>query len=118
LAGRRRILYLEYDPQLAGRRHALLVAAGHSVGVVMSARQALNVIGSEMFDLVLLSHTIPTTEIGEVARALRARNQRVPILIAAQDGSATEAASPNEEPRQHEELLTTIASLLHRNRSL
>jgi DNA-binding response OmpR family regulator len=114
MSGKRRILYLEYDPHIAGQRHALLVAAGHSVGVVMSARQALNIIGSEVFDLVLLSHTIPAKELGDVARALRSKNRRVPILMVSEKGSAAEAADGGfTAATKQDELLTSIASLLH-----
>ena len=109
-----RLLYVEYDPIIAGMRHAILVAAGYMVGVVLSAQQALNVVGSEAFDLVILSHTIPLAELNQIAIHVRARRSNLPILMIA-NGQATHTDLANAflpEPHHSQELVDAIELLL------
>src|SRR5919109_3673036 len=111
-----RILYVEYDPVIAGMRHALLVAAGYTVGVVLSVQQALNVVGSEAFDLVVLSHTIPLADLNQIAIHTRARRSNLPILmIADSEVVPTDLANAFlHEPHHSQELVNAIDSLLLR----
>ena len=109
-----RILYVEYDPIIAGMRHAILVAAGYMVGVVLSAQQALKLVGSEAFDVVILSHTIPLAELNQIAIHVRARRSNLPILMIA-NGETTHSDLANSSlPQAHhsQELIDAIDSLL------
>ena len=81
MAINKRILYVEYDPRAAGRRHALMVAGGYTVGVVMSSHQAVQIVGSEFFDLLVLSETIPEADLERIARASHVRVPRLPVLL-------------------------------------
>jgi len=109
-----RILYVEYDPIIAGMRHAILVAAGYMVGVVLSAQQALKLVGSEAFDVVILSHTIPLAELNQIAIHVRARRSNLPILMIA-DGETTGSDLANSflpETHHSQELIDAIDALL------
>lgn len=96
---KKRILYVEYDPRTAGKRHALMVAAGYTVGVVMSSRQAMQILGSDFFDLLVLSDTIPPVELEQIASATRARVPKLPLLLLTADsGGAALEAFQHQEP--------------------
>jgi DNA-binding response OmpR family regulator len=81
VASKKRILYVEYDPRTAGRRHALMVAAGYTVGVVMSSHQAVQIVGCELFDLLVLSETLPEADLERISRASHARLPQLPVLL-------------------------------------
>jgi CheY-like chemotaxis protein len=81
MGAKKRILYIEYDPLVAARCHALLVAGGYMVGVVMSGRQALNILKSDIFDLLIVSNTIPAAELDEIAVATRNHAPQLPLLL-------------------------------------
>lgn len=111
VASKKRILYVEYDPRIAGRRHALMVAAGYTVGVVMSSHQAVQIVGCELFDLLVLSETLPEADLERIARASHMRVPRLPVLLltAAAESEALELVL---ESLSEESLLEQIKQML------
>jgi CheY-like chemotaxis protein len=94
VASKKRILYVEYDPLTAGKRHALMVAAGYTVGVVMSSHQAIQLVGTDFFDLLVLSESIPQMELERISRVSHNRAPKLPLLLlTAQTGMQSEPAA-------------------------
>ena len=58
-----------------------MVAAGYTVGVVMSSHQAVQIVGCELFDLLVLSESLPQTDLERIARASHARVPQLPVLL-------------------------------------
>lgn len=109
VASKKRILYVEYDPRTAGRRHALMVAAGYTVGVVMSSHQAVQIVGCELFDLLVLSETLPESDLERIARASHVRVPQLPVLLLT---TASELKDPAPDSSSEESLLDKIKQML------
>jgi CheY-like chemotaxis protein len=111
VASKKRILYVEYDPRTAGRRHALMVAAGYTVGVVMSSHQAVQIVGCELFDLLVLSENLPEADLERIARASHARVPQLPVLLLTA-GAQMEMEALALESTSEETLLEQIKQML------
>ena len=76
-----RILMIEDDAALARGIAALLRAAGHAVDHVATGEDALEVVSSEPYALVILDVGLPGIDGFTVLEALRRRGDRVPVLM-------------------------------------
>lgn len=76
-----RIMLVEDDRALARGVVALLRGDGHAVDHVESGEDALDLIGSEPYGLILLDLGLPGMSGFDAIRSLRAKGQHVPVLI-------------------------------------
>lgn len=76
-----RILLVEDEAHLARPLQFNLEHEGYQVRSTPSGRKALDLLASERFDLVLLDLMIEEMDGFEVARQIRQRDQRLPILM-------------------------------------
>ena len=82
-----RILIVEDDAPLARSIAALLRGAGHAVDHVATGEDALMVLATEPYALVVLDVGLPDLDGFAVLQALRKRGDRVPVLmLTARDG--------------------------------
>ena len=75
-----KILLVEDDPSLQRSATLLLERGGYHVTVAADGAEALDVVGHERFDLVLLDVMLPKVDGFEVCRQVR-RTSRVPIVM-------------------------------------
>jgi two-component system, OmpR family, alkaline phosphatase synthesis response regulator PhoP len=76
-----RILLVEDEIHLARPLQFNLEQEGYSVRCTPSGREALTLLAAEIFDLVLLDLMIEEMDGFEVARQIRRKDQRLPILM-------------------------------------
>jgi len=76
-----RILIVEDDAALAHGVARILESEGYAVDVVARGEQAVSAAAQERFDLVILDVGLPGMDGFEVLRRLRARSERVPVLL-------------------------------------
>jgi two-component system, OmpR family, alkaline phosphatase synthesis response regulator PhoP len=79
--GRRRILLVEDEINLARPLQFNLEQEGYEVRLTASGKEALAFQAREQFDLIILDVMIEEIDGFEVARQVRRRNQRLPILM-------------------------------------
>ena len=102
--------------------HDLLRARDHAVDWVRDGHQADAALAAQSYDLVLLDLGLPGRDGLAVLRAMRARRDRTPVLIAtARDGVAERIAGLDAgaddyvlKPYDLDELLARIRALLRR----
>jgi DNA-binding response OmpR family regulator len=75
------ILLVEDEINLARPLHFNLEQEGYDVRTTPSGREALQLLSSEPFDLIILDIMIEEMDGFEVARRVRQRDQRLPILM-------------------------------------
>lgn len=85
-----RILLVEDDLPLAEALTALLAGSGYALDVTHDGLSAEALIGSERFDLVILDLNLPEKDGLSVLRSVRARKNRVPILVLTARGASDE----------------------------
>jgi len=117
-----RILLVEDDPMIGEQLLDLLRAESYAVDWVRDGELADTALQSQSYDLLLLDLGLPRRDGLSVLRALRARKQRLPVLIA----TARDALSQRVEgldagaddyvlkPFELDELLARIRALLRR----
>jgi two-component system OmpR family response regulator len=76
-----RILLVEDDAMLADAVQRALTQSAHAVDVARSGEDADRALGAAGYDLVLLDLGLPGLDGYEVLKRLRARRNRVPVLI-------------------------------------
>jgi DNA-binding response OmpR family regulator len=76
-----RILVVEDDRRMADLLRQGLVEDGHTVSVAVDGREGLAFAGSGTFDLLILDVMLPGKSGFEIAREVRARKDRTPILM-------------------------------------
>jgi two-component system OmpR family response regulator len=76
-----RILVVEDDPAISSATKAILVEAGHAADVVADGPAALDWMATYPYDLVILDVILPRVDGVAVARTLRERGSRTPILM-------------------------------------
>lgn len=82
-----KILFLEDDVDLRGHVERSLVAAGHVVDVSANGPDALFLATSNSYDVLVLDRMVPGLDGLSTMKALRAANNRTPVLLlTAMDG--------------------------------
>jgi len=117
-----RILLVEDDPMIGEQLLDLLRAESYAVDWVRDGEMADTALQSQNYDLVLLDLGLPRLDGMAVLKALRARKQRMPVLIAtARDaleqrvmGLDAGADDYVLKPFELDELLARIRALLRR----
>ncbi|MDQ7990447.1 MAG: response regulator [Candidatus Dactylopiibacterium sp.] len=118
-----RLLLVEDDLMIGEAVLELLRAEGYAVDWVRDARMAQLALEAESYDLVLLDLGLPDRDGLEVLQGLRARKQRVPVLIAtARDAVADRIRGLDAgaddyvvKPYDLDELTARIRALLRRS---
>ena len=117
-----RLLLVEDDPMIGEQLLDLLRAEGYAVDWVKDGELADTALQSQNYDLLLLDLGLPRRDGMSVLRALRARRQRLPVLIAtARDALEQRVAGLDAgaddyvlKPFELDELLARIRALLRR----
>lgn len=117
-----RLLLVEDDPMIGEQLLDLLRAEGYAVDWVKDGELADTALQSQNYDLLLLDLGLPRRDGMSVLRALRARRQRLPVLIATArdalaqriDGLDAGADDYVLKPFELDELLARIRALLRR----
>ena len=86
-----RILIADDDAQQRRYLSAVLAGSGHEVATVEGGREALDRVGGERFDLLLLDLGMPDVDGLEVLRRLRQSGTGLPVLVLTADGSLSRA---------------------------
>ena len=76
-----RILLVEDEAHLAGPLQFNLEQEGYEIRSTGSGKEAIALIKSERFDLIILDLTLEEVDGLEVARQVRRRNEKLPILM-------------------------------------
>lgn len=124
--GNTRILVVEDDATIAGSIERELAHAGYSVTKVADGEEALAVIDNEEQDLVILDLMLPVIDGIEVARRLRERGNRVPILMLTARAETRDVVMGFDagaddylrKPFENPELLSRVRALLKRTEQL
>lgn len=117
-----RLLLVEDDPMIGEQLLDLLRAESYAVDWVKDGELADTALQSQSYDLLLLDLGLPRRDGMSVLRALRARRQRLPVLIAtardalAQRIEGLDAGADDYvlKPFELDELLARIRALLRR----
>lgn len=76
-----RVLLVEDDPMIGDAVQAALKDASHAADCVKNGQTALNALGCQQYDLVLLDLGLPGKDGHEVLAALRAQGNDVPLIV-------------------------------------
>lgn len=76
-----RILIVEDDPDLAANLVDFLELRGHSVDFAATAREGMQLAGSQRFDAIVLDRLLPEMDGADLCRSLRASGHGTPILM-------------------------------------
>lgn len=76
-----RVLLVEDDPMIGDAVQAALKDASHAADWVKNGQTALNALGCQQYDLVLLDLGLPGKDGHEVLAALRAQGNDVPLIV-------------------------------------
>ncbi len=121
-SGAMRLLLVEDDTMIGEAVHEALQGEGYAVDWTRDGGQADAALAAQSYDLVLLDLGLPGRDGLAVLRALRARKDRTPVLIAtARDGVARRIEGLDAgaddyvlKPYDLDELLARIRALLRR----
>jgi DNA-binding response OmpR family regulator len=120
------ILVVEDEQRLAALLRRVLAAERHVVDIAVdgSAGQRM-AIGEAPYDLIILDRMLPEMDGLEIARAIRGRNNSVPILMLTARGSVEDRVAGLDagaddylvKPFAMQELLARVRALLRRGRT-
>jgi DNA-binding response OmpR family regulator len=121
-----RVLVVEDEPSISRGLCDVLTFRGYRVEVAADGRRALALLGAERFDLVLLDVMLPELDGFSVCSELRARGQRVPVLMLTAKGAEEDVLRGFEagvddyvsKPFSVRELLARVQALLNRSGKL
>ncbi len=124
MTARGSVLVVEDNVTLAMGLEANLQFEGYEVRVVGNGQEAVTLLGTERFDLVILDLMLPGLDGMEVLGRLRARGSRTPVLILTARGAEEEKVSGLRhgaddyvtKPFGIPELLARVEALLRRSR--
>jgi len=117
-----RLLLVEDDPMIGEAIRAGLKREGFTVDWVHDAESAMQVLGSEPFELLLLDLGLPGSDGLKLLKSLRARGEMLPVLIiTARDAVADRVAGLDAggddylvKPFDLDELAARVRALLRR----
>lgn len=89
----KRILIAEDEPMVASLLVDVLDAAGFATAVVGDGREALDLVDSEEFALVILDIGLPSVDGLQVVHELRARGRSIPVVILSARSSPHDAVT-------------------------
>lgn len=112
-----RILIAEDEPAIASFLERGLGASGHTTMVVTDGREAAAIARDDAFDLMLLDLALPSLDGLSVLRQIRARGDRLPVVILTANDGLTSTLSGFEsgandyvtKPFRFEELLARVS---------
>ena len=109
----RKVLCVSFDKTVSDSRCATLRQGGYAVTAITSTEEALQLLGKEKFDLVVIGHRFPKANKQELAA--QAREQRkIPVLLVC--GASPETEIPADARvyalEGAEGLLTAVRKLL------
>ena len=121
----RRILLVEDEPSLIITLSDMLKGEGYEVESTVNGLQAMDRIGREAFDLILLDVMLPDMNGFEICKSVRERGYAVPILMLTARGEISDkvrglrtgADDYLAKPFDPHELLARIEALLRRSAS-
>jgi DNA-binding response OmpR family regulator len=121
-----KILLVEDDLDLRGRVEKWLAAERHSVETCDNGRDAMDLLYSQKYDLIILDWVLPELHGVEVCRLYRGKGGETPVLMLTGRGSVTEKemgldAGADDyllKPFDPRELSARIRALLRRPREL
>lgn len=108
------ILSVGNDETLLRSRNAVLRTAGYVVIEASSPKHAMAEFNGDDFDLVILCHSIPPDECERLAKAIRRRSARTPVICVGElafDGESFSMPVVESEPQK---LLATVSKLTDR----
>ncbi len=116
-----RLLIVEDEDGIASFLKSGLEAAGHTTLVVADGKQALAVARDDDFDLLILDLGLPELDGHEVLRKVRARGERLPVIVltardsldSTLDSFAVGASDYVTKPFVFDELLARVAVRLN-----
>jgi DNA-binding response OmpR family regulator len=79
----KRVLLLSADPELSSLRQHVLAHAGFAISRALSRKEALQLLGQEKFDVLVISHSMSHENIVEMTELFRAGNPNSPIVTVA-----------------------------------
>jgi two-component system alkaline phosphatase synthesis response regulator PhoP len=120
--GGQELLIVEDDAAIATALALNLELAGHLIAIARDGDEALALVGSRAFDLVLLDINLPRRNGLEVLQALRAAENRIPVIVlSARDQEVDKVAALRlgaddylTKPFALAELLARIEAVLRR----
>ena len=77
----RRILVVDDEPFVCDAVKMMLAFDGHTVETASSAKDALELFDKSKFDLVITDFAMPSMKGDELARAIKARDPRQPVVM-------------------------------------
>lgn len=112
-----RIMVVDDEPMVRTILQKLLSLKGHSVTLASSGEEALDMVGSNEFDLIFTDLGMPQMNGRQLARAIRERRPDLPIVLLTGD---TDAGEPGEDvdvvlskPFKVDQLDRTIQDIMH-----
>lgn len=116
MSSRRHILSVELDASLLSTRTLLLQSAGYSVCAVTSCQQALAELGSQFFDALIISHTVPDSDQQRLLQAAKKARPLMPVLVLETTiGSQSEQLGPgicSVDSHQPDKVLDTVGEMM------
>jgi len=94
LSSPRRLLVIDDDPLLAETLSNLLRILGHETAIAASGEEGLMRLAAERFDLVMTDLGMPEMSGWEVAKAVKARWPKLPVILVTGWGDALEGERP------------------------
>jgi DNA-binding response OmpR family regulator len=119
----RRILIVDDEPNVRLVFRTALESSDHALATAESGSEALDTLGRERFDLVLLDLRMPATDGMEVLRRLRDAGNDVPVVIITAHGSVPDAVAAMKlgaidfltKPIAPDDLRRVVAEVLDRH---
>lgn len=87
----KRILVVDDDPAIRRIMRAMLATRGYEVGEAESGEDALKLIGSENYDLVLVDINLPGISGFEVCREVRINSEMIIVLMSSGEENRNKA---------------------------
>jgi DNA-binding response OmpR family regulator len=117
-----RILLVDDESAITENLTPFLIRSGFDVSTASNGMEALNLIGSSPYDLIISDVLMPIMDGRELVRTLRKDNNWIPVVLLTQVGEAFERAMALEEgaddyinkPFEPHELVARVRAVLRR----